>query len=200
MDMSDQLGEHTIIVQEPLADEDVIGQGLLSHHTHFLTGEIGYENISRVIQWIVFEHTTTERPDHLTLYLNSGGGDLYNAFALVDIMVASTIPIYTVGIGNIMSAALLIFACGEVGHRYVAKHTGVMMHQFHSDMEGKEHEIVASMKELQECRTRVNDLLKTRCGITDTVRKKLLNPSDVWLTAEEAIKYRLADSILLKIL
>jgi len=76
----------------------------------------------------------------------------------------------------------------------------VMMHQFHSDMEGKEHEIVASMKELQECRTRVNDLLKTRCGITDAVRKKLLNPSDVWLTAEEAIKYKLADGILTKIL
>jgi ATP-dependent protease ClpP protease subunit len=42
--------------------------------------------------------------------------------------------------------------------------------------------------------------LKTRCGITDHARKKLLNPSDVWLTAEEAIKYKLADSILNKIL
>lgn len=193
--------ETTIIVQEPLADADMIGQGLLGHHTHFLTGEIGYENISRAIQWIVFEHTNAERPDHLTLYINSGGGDLYNAFALVDIMMASAIPIHTVGIGNIMSAAALIFACGEAGHRYVAQHTGIMMHEFYSDMEGKEHELKASMIELGYCRARVNNLLTKRCGITEKkIKDKLLQPSDAWLTAEEAIKYKLADGILTKIL
>ncbi len=191
----------TFIVQEPLADADVIGQGLLSHHAHFLTGEIGYENVVRAIQWIVFEHTNAERPDHLILYLNSGGGDLYNAFALVDIMIASSIPIYTVGVGNIMSAAALIFACGDPGHRYLARHTGVMMHEFYSDMEGKEHELKASMIELGHCRKRVNDLLTSRCGITEKkIKEKLLQASDVWLTAEEAIKYKLADSVLNKIL
>lgn len=179
----------------------MIGQGLLGHHTHFLMGEIVYENVGRVIQWIIFEHTTIERPDHLTLYINSGGGDLYSAFALVDIMMASSIPVHTVGIGNIMSAAALIFACGEPGHRQVAAHTGIMMHEFYSDMEGKEHELKASMIELGYCRARVNNLLTKRCGITEKkIKQKLLQPSDVWLTAEEAIKYKLADSILTKIL
>jgi len=191
--------EPTIIIQEP--DFDLIGQGLLGNHVHFLTGELGDENISRAIQWIVFEHTNAVKPDRLILYINSGGGDLYSAFALVDIMTLSTIPVYTVGIGNIMSAAALIFACGAKGHRYVAPHTGIMMHEFYTDMEGKEHEIKASMTEMINCRARVNELLTDHCGITEKkIKETLLQSSDVWLTAKEAIRCKLADKMLTQIL
>jgi ATP-dependent Clp protease protease subunit len=175
----------------------VIGQGLLGHHTHFLMGDLGNEITARAIQWIVFEHTVAERPDHMTLYINSEGGDLYNAFALVDMMKLSQIPIYTVGIGKIMSAAVYILACGATGHRYIAPHTGIMMHEFYTDMGGKEHEIKASMIEMAYCRDRVNELLVTHCGITEKkIKEKLLQSSDVWLTAKEAIKFKLADSVL----
>lgn len=180
----------------------MVNVGLLNHHKHFLVGEINYDSVAKAIQWIIYEHThQTEIPDHLTLYVNSGGGDLYNAFALIDIMHSSKIPVYTVGMGNIMSAAALIFACGAKGHRYVAKHTGIMMHQFYSDMEGKEHELVAAMKELEFCRERVADLLMNHCGLSDKIVKdRLLQPSDAWLTAEEAIKIKLADKVLTTIL
>jgi ATP-dependent protease ClpP protease subunit len=116
-------------------------------------------------------------------------------------MHASKYPVYTVGIGNIMSAGALIFACGAKGHRYIARHTGIMVHQFYSDMEGKEHELESAMKELKYCKARVSDLLVNYCGVADKVaREKLLQPSDVWLTAEEAVKLKLADSVFTKIL
>lgn len=179
----------------------MVSAGLLNHHKHFLVGEINYDTISRTLQWITYEHTQTDRPSHLCLYVNSGGGDLYNAFALIDMMHASQIPVYTIGLGNVMSAGALILACGAKGHRYVAKHTGIMMHQFYSDMEGKEHELVAAMKELEYCRARVSDLLVTHCGIsTKCAQEKLLQPSDTWLTADEAIKIKLADKIFTTIL
>jgi ATP-dependent Clp protease protease subunit len=185
----------TIIMMQDSYSGDVVYSELLSNHKHFLVGEIGYDNTSRVIQWIVYEHTRTDRPEHLTLYINSGGGDLYNSFALIDMMQASKIPVHTVGMGNIMSAAALIFACGAKGHRYVAKNTGIMMHQFYSDMEGKEHELESAMQELRYCKTRVNEML-IRAGVSEKVtREKLLQPSDAWLTAEEAIKIKLADKI-----
>jgi len=189
------------MMQETLPDVEMINVGLLTHHKHFLVGDINYENVMRTIQWIVYEHTQADPPDHLTLYINSGGGDLYNSFALIDIMLTSSIPVYTVGMGNIMSAAALIFACGTKGHRYIAKHTGIMMHQFYSDMEGKEHELVAAMREFEFCRARVSDLLVNHCGIPKIISKeKLLQQSDVWLTAEEAIEVKLADKIFTTIL
>lgn len=193
--------ETFIMMQDQLPEHEMINVGLLTHHKHFLVGDINYENVARAIQWIVYEHTQDKKPEHLTLYINSGGGDLYNSFALIDIMLTSKIPVYTVGIGNVMSAAALILACGTKGHRYVAKHTGIMIHQFYSDMEGKEHELESAMQELRYCKQRVSDLLVNHCGINEkTAKDKLLQPSDVWLTAEEAIKIKLADKILSTIL
>ncbi len=189
------------MIPEPGQDVDQVHLGLLNNHKHFLLGDVTYETVGKAVQWIIYEHTQVNKPEFLTLYINSGGGDLYNAFALIDIMHASKYPVYTVGMGNIMSAAALIFACGARGHRYIAKHTGVMMHQFYSDMEGKEHELQAAMKELEFCRERIHDLLSTHCQISDKViRERLLQPSDAWLTAEEAVKLKLADSVFTKIL
>lgn len=190
------------MIPEPaLQDTEIIQVGLLNHHKHFLTGEINYDNISHAVQWIIYEHTLVDRPTSLVLYVNSGGGDLYNAFALIDTMRASSIPVYTVGIGNIMSAAALIFACGAKGHRSLGKNTGIMLHQFSSDMEGKEHELQAAMRELDFCRGRIVDVLINHCGISEKiVRDKLLSPTDAWLTAEEAVKWKLADTIFTKLI
>jgi ATP-dependent Clp protease protease subunit len=185
-----------MIPENNLQDAEIIQVGLLNHHKHFLTGEINYENVSRAIQWIIYEHTLVDRAKYLSLYLNSGGGDLYNAFGLVDVMRASSIPVRTIGMGSIMSAAALIFACGAKGHRMLGKNTGIMLHQFSSNMEGKEHELQAAMRELEFCRGRVIDLLTAHCGISEkVVRDKLLSPTDAWLTAEEAMKCKLADGI-----
>jgi ATP-dependent Clp protease protease subunit len=196
-DLQHQVEDITVIPDGSMQIDDVVQLGLLNHHTHLLTGEIEYGNVSRAIQWLLYENHQHEKPPHLTLYINSGGGDLYNAFALIDVMLGSEIPIWTVGVGSVMSAAIVILACGAKGHRYLGKHTGVMMHQFTSMLEGKEHEIAASMREMDLCRERVNDLLVKRCKMSDkTVREKLLHPSDVWLTAQEAIQYHFADKLL----
>ncbi len=188
-------------------EHDPIQAALISNHSHYLQGEINYDTVGRAVQWIIAENLKGEEEDskrekpkkQLTMYINSSGGDLYNAFALVDVMHASKYPVATVGIGNVMSAAALIFACGQRGHRYLARHAGIMMHQFYSDMEGKEHELQAGMKELEFCRTRINSLLTTYCHISKrVVEKKLLRPSDAWLTAEEAVKLKLADKLFTK--
>jgi len=179
--------------------EDPLQNELISQHTHLLNGEIGDENIARATQWIIAENLRPLLPNEkrvLTLYINSVGGDLYQTFALVDLMHISKYPIRTIGIGNVMSAATLILACGQRGERYIGKHTGIMMHQFSSGLEGKEHELRAGMKELEFCRKRIHSLLTNYCKISErVVTKQLLQPSDAWVTAEEAVKLKLADKI-----
>ena len=44
----------------------------------------------------------TSKKKRLTLFINSPGGNLYDAFALIDIMRASRLPIDTVGIGAVI--------------------------------------------------------------------------------------------------
>ena len=133
----------------------------------------------------------------LTLYINSEGGDLYQAFALIDIMRTSVHPIRTFGMGNVMSAAFLIFASGEPGQRYLAANTGLMCHQYSDDHTGKHHDIRAQMKEGENCNTRMLNILKTATQLpASKVKAKLLPASDVYLTAEEAIDLGVADHLL----
>jgi ATP-dependent Clp endopeptidase proteolytic subunit ClpP len=195
-----QHSDGPVFVISEETDQDPIKAEFFAQHSHYLQGDVNYESIGQAVQWIIAENLKPlpkgQKTKLLTLYINSNGGDLYNAFALIDMMHCSKYPVRTIGIGNVMSAAALILACGKRGERYVAKNTGILTHQFYSDMEGKEHELKAGMRELELCRVRVYRLLTDYCRISErVVKKKLLQQSDVWLTAEEAVAIKLADKI-----
>jgi ATP-dependent Clp protease protease subunit len=178
--------------------EDRISVKLLENHTHFLIGEINTETINETIKWIVYENMDKKSEKLLTLYINSFGGDLYEALGLIDIMHNSIHPIRTIGLGSIMSAAFLIFASGTKGHRYIGKNTGIMCHQFSgNDGELKYHDIKAMIKENDRLNDRMVDVLTLATDLDiNTIKKKLLQPSDVYLNAEEMVEYNAADYIL----
>ena len=175
---------------------DRIGVKLLENSVHFLVGEIDEENINECIKWIVYENLDS-KSKVLTLYINSTGGDLYSAFALIDIINTSKHPIRTIAVGAAMSAAFLIFASGSRGERYIGRNTSLMCHQFSDTTEGKYHDIKATMKDNELSNQKMVDILKNSTGLTASViKKKLLPASDVYLTAEEAIELGIADNIL----
>jgi len=178
--------------------EDIIGLGLLKNHTHFLMGEIDDENVEKAIRWLLYENMDNSNPDKiLTIYINSTGGSLTDAFGLIDVMQNSNFVVRTIAIGNIMSAAFLIFAAGDKGERYVAKNTSIMCHQFTDSIDEKYHDIKAALKETENCNKRMVDILTEATGLVPSkVKAKLLPASDVYLTAEELLEFGVADHIL----
>jgi len=179
-----------------LGADDLIDLGLLKHHVHILDGEIVEDNIKEAIKWIIFENID-EREKELTLYINSEGGSLCDAFALIDIMCSSKHPIRTIGMGNVMSSAFLIFVAGTKGRRYLTKNTSILCHQFSTNTEGKYHELKATLHENENANNRIIGFLRERTNLsTKTIKTKLLPPSDVWLTVNKAIELGIADHIL----
>ena len=177
--------------------EDRIDITLLKNSVFFLTGEIEEENVSKCIKWITYENLDTKLEKTLTLYVNSTGGDLYQAFALIDIMKTSEYPIRTIGIGTVMSAAFLIVASGTKGERFVAQNTSCMCHQFSSGTDGKYHDLKAEMKETELLNSKMTDILVESTGkVPSYVKKRLLPPTDVYMTANEMIEHGAADYIL----
>jgi ATP-dependent Clp protease protease subunit len=177
--------------------EDRIDLKLLENNTYFLNGEICEESVGACAKWLICENLDVSKEKILTLYINSTGGDLYQAFGLIDVMQASPHVVRCIGIGSVMSAAFLIFAAADRGQRYAAKNTSFMCHQFSENMENKYHDLKATMKENDICNDKMINILKEATGLAPSViKKKLLPPSDVYLTAQEVLDVGIADHIL----
>jgi ATP-dependent Clp protease protease subunit len=186
-----------IIEEDINSSIDIIESGLLKSHTHFINGEINEDTIEFAIKWLLYENLENKSDKLLTLYINSPGGSLCDAFALIDLMKKSKYPVRTIGIGSIMSAAFLIFAAGQRGQRYIARNTSILCHQFSEDMNGKYHDIRAQMKESEHMNNRMVEFLIECTDLPKkTIKSKLLPPSDVWLTVEEVVELGVADHIL----
>jgi len=177
--------------------QDRIDNLLLDNHMFFLNGDIDVENVDRCIKWIEYENIDSTKPKLLTLYVNTPGGDLYQTFALIDVMHSSKHPIRTIGLGNIMSGGFLIFVCGTKGERYIAANAGIMCHQLSDDITDKYHDIKSAVKEVENCNAKMIKILRDATGLSALkISSKLLPASDVYLTAKELIQLKAADYIL----
>lgn len=165
---------------------------------HFLVGEITEDSVNDAIKWLTYENIDVKTDRVLTLYINSQGGDLYEAFGLIDMMRNSQLAIRTIGYGSVMSAAFLILSCGSPGQRYVTKNCGIMCHQMSATEEiGKYHDIKAQRKETDRLNQAMYDVLHDTTGLdVRTIKAKLLPAHDVWMTAEQMIEVNAADHLL----
>ena len=149
-----------------------------------------------VITFIISKNLVKPYPKYLQLVINSGGGDLNSAFAVIDTMKGSAIPIYTVGLGLVASAAFAIFIAGEKGKRVLTPNTSILSHQYSWGTYGKEHELLATTREYELTTQRMINHYKKCTGLTEKkIREHLLPPQDVWLSATQAKKLGICDSI-----
>lgn len=164
---------------------------------YYFAGDFNQNSVKDCITWILdanFQDKT--QYEALTLIISSYGGDLFSAFALIDVMRGSAIPVHTIGLGIIASAGLMTFIAGEKGNRIITPNTSILSHQWSSGMFGKAHELMASQKQFDLTTKRMISHYKKCTGLTDKqIRDKLLPAQDVWLSAEEAKEYHLADQV-----
>ena len=163
---------------------------------YMLMDEITTSSCKEAINWI-FECNFAEKPlDKLSLIICSPGGDLNAAFALIDVMRGSAIPVTTIGLGQIASAGLLIFIAGEKGKRVLTPNTSILSHQYTWGSFGKEHELFAQVKEFDLTTKRLIAHYKKCTGLSEQeIRDTLLPPQDVWLSAAEAKKLGICDHV-----
>jgi ATP-dependent Clp protease protease subunit len=172
-------------------------QDLQSAGMYVFMGEVNAENIQPIVEWVLLENfVAKKRKKELLLMICSEGGDMSAAFALIDVMHSSIIPIKTVGLGQIASAGLMIFLAGTKGRRVLTPNTSILSHQFSWGSEGKSHELFATVKEFELTQQRMITHYQQCTGLgIEEIRTALLPPHDVYLTADEALALNVCDAI-----
>lgn len=176
--------------------EFLTGGEKTSHGFYLLMDEISLGSVKPAIEWVLESNFSENRPELLNLLICSPGGDLSAAFALIDVMRGSAIPIRTIGLGQIASAGLLIFVAGTKGHRLLTPNTSILSHQYSWGAFGKEHELFATVKEFDLTTKRMISHYKKCTGLKEEqIRETLLPPQDIWLGADESKKLGLCDMV-----
>lgn len=158
--------------------------------------EVTLNTAKQAVEWIFEANFAEERPEMMNLIITSPGGDLNAAFALIDAMRGSAIPIRTIGLGQIASAGLMIFIAGEHGQRVLTPNTSILSHQYSWGAFGKEHELFATVKEFDLTTKKMIQHYKKCSGLTDAkIREVLLPPQDIWLSPLESKKLGLCDDV-----
>jgi ATP-dependent Clp protease protease subunit len=160
-------------------------------------GEVAEDTIKPIIEWILVEnHVAKKKKKELLLMICSDGGSMENAFALIDVMKSSSIPVKTVGLGSIASSGLLIFLAGTKGRRVLTPNTSILSHQYSWGSDGKHHELWAVTKEFGLAHQRMIRHYGESTGLDEeTIKTKLLPANDVYLSAEEALALGICDYI-----
>lgn len=172
---------------------------LQDNFTYLFMEDFDPKTVKPVIDWILRCNFMADkaRPERLNLIINSPGGCVNSAMALIDVMKGSVIPVHTLGIGQISSCGLLTFIAGTKGHRVITPMTSILSHQYSWGSVGKEHELLSRVKEFELTSQRIISLYKHCTGLSETkIREILLPAQDVWLSADEAVEHGLADSII----
>jgi len=155
------------------------GQLMWDAGVYYMADGFTYESTAPIVKWIIEKNLLpdSERPEKLVLVINSPGGS-------------------TVGLGLIASCGVLTFMAGTKGHRMITPNTSILSHQYSWGSGGKEHELFARVKEFELSTQRMLDHYKKCTGMSEKVIREVLLPAeDVWLSADEAVKYKIADKI-----
>ena len=171
-------------------------KGLEDYGIIFISGAIEAGAAQSICEKII-QINVAEEADFIQMILNSPGGTCSAGFAIIDLMEWSRLPIYTTGIGMIASMSLAVFMAGEKGHRVITPRTSILSHRFSAMSFGNHSELIAKRKEedLMHRRLLNHYIEHTKLESEDEVASKLLRDVDTWLTAEEAVKWGIADVV-----
>lgn len=148
----------------------------------------------------------------ITLYINSGGGEVQAGLQIIDTMAFIEAPVRTVCVGIAASMASVILACGEKGKREVFPHAQVMVHQPLIMSQGssvtRQSDLEAESERLKKRREMLESIYLEHCPeelkrvdnrtgvIHDLAYYHELCQEDHYLSAEEAFDAGLVDKII----
>ena len=129
---------------------------------------------------------------HIKLHINSDGGEVFGALSIVDRIQASKVPVHSYAEGLVASASTLIsVSCHK---RYIRKNTILLIHQVRSWFEGTYEDFNDEKQNMDLIMKVVKDIYLKHTKFTEDELNTLLK-RDIYLNAEDAIKYGLADEI-----
>jgi len=171
---------------------------LLKDRIVFLGGGVNDDSANLIIAQMLFLSNEDSKSD-IHFYINSPGGSITAGLAIYDTMQFLRCDVATYCIGQAASMGAVLLAGGKAGKRFLLANNRILIHQPHvmGILEGPATDLDIEAQEILRLRSRLYQILAKHTGQTPERIEKDCD-RNLWLDAEEAIEYGLADRILQK--
>ena len=166
---------------------------LLKDRIIMLEGPIGEHTAAVLCAQLLFLESQDSKKD-ITLYINSRGGLITAGMAIYDTMQYVRSDIQTIIVGQAASMGSLLASSGAKGKRFMLPHSRHMIHQPLGGTQGQATDIEIHAKEILRWKDELIKIYEKNTGHTFNKLKDDME-RDKFMTAEEAVKYGLADKI-----
>ena len=146
-----------------------------------------------VAQLLYLAREDSSKP--ISMYINSPGGQVYSGMAIYDTMQQIECPVSTVAVGFTASFGTVLLTAGTKGMRYALPNATIHMHQPLGGAQGQASDIEIQAREILRLRTSLNGILSKHTG-QPIERIEEDTDRDIYMGAEEAMKYGLVDEVL----
>jgi len=157
-------------------------KAVVNMHEFYLVGEIGPP--IDYLEWFDTIRHAGET-DIVKIYINSDGGDLFTAIQFLRVLSDTPATIICSVEGACMSAATLIFMCGQQFE--VTPHSIFMFHNYSGGAMGKGGEMIDQLQHERRWSERLmREVYKDFLSSEEI--KSMLDNKDIWMDGEEVVK------------
>lgn len=129
----------------------------------------------------------------VTIKINSPGGSVYDALAIIGRMKASPCKITTEGYGSVMSAATVILAAGE--KRRMSRYSMFMWHEHSYDTGGRHSEVKAWVRQFDKEEEQWSQIMAEFSKKDAEFWKSLGKYTDKFFSAQELLEAGVIDEV-----
>jgi len=171
---------------------------LLKDRIIFIGGPLDDASANIIIAQMLFLSNEDTKAD-IHMYINSPGGSITAGLAVYDTMQFLRCDVSTYCVGQAASMAALLLAGGKNQKRYMLSNSRALLHQplIAGQLIGPATDLDIEAQEILRLRSRLYRILAAHSGQTAEKIEKDCD-RNLWLEAEEATAYGLADKIIQK--
>jgi ATP-dependent Clp protease protease subunit len=168
---------------------------LLAERKLFLEGTITEASADAFAQaMMLLVQENAEKP--IDIYLNSPGGEVNAGLLIYDVLKSAKTEINLHCMGIAASMAAILLAGGQKGHRFILRHSKVMIHEplIASSIGGSATSIQRTAESIMETKQIYMELLAADTGRSKAEIEAAI-AFDNYMNAEEAIAFGICDRV-----
>ena len=169
---------------------------LLKERIIFLVGPVN-DNVASVVTAQMLFLESEDPKKEIYFYINSPGGLVTAGLGIYDTMQYIKSPVSTLCIVQASSMGSFLLAAGAKGKRFSLPNSRIMVHQPSAGFQGQATDIEIHAKEIISLKKRLNLIYSKHTGKSEKEISDALE-RDNFMTAEEAKKFGLIDSVVEK--